>query len=55
MAQVEEPKIYFSREQYEYLNKVFSEVVGTPDVTTEVLRHRQGQRSVIYFIKDKVR
>jgi len=55
MTKVEEPKIYFSREQYEYLNKVFSEVVGTPSTTNEELRHNAGKRSVVYFIKDRVR
>lgn len=50
----EEP-VYFHPEQVKYLEKVFPEAVFAPDVHESQLRHYNGQRSVIQFIRSRQR
>lgn len=50
----EEP-VYFHPEQVKYLEKVFPEAVFAPDVSEPQLRHYNGQRSVIQFIRSRQR
>ncbi len=54
MSKVEQPKVYFSREQYEYLNKVFCESTGKPKEHHEYA-FKDGQRTVVKFIEHLVR
>lgn len=54
-SRVEEAKVYFSREQYEYLNKMYPEFVGTPSTPEEVYRFNAGARAVVYTVKARVR
>lgn len=44
--------VTFTRRQVEYINKQFPEVVGGPATPNEELRYRQGQRSVVLFLRD---
>lgn len=55
MSNVPEPKIYFSREQYEYLAKIFPEVLGTENTTHADFLVHTGKRQVVHFIKSRVR
>ncbi len=48
-------KVYFSREQYEHLSRVFPEVLGTPKTTNEELRHWAGIRQVVKYVENNVR
>lgn len=48
-------EVNFTRKQYEYLEKVFGEVPGSPDDTDAKLRWRSGMRNVILHIRSKVR
>ena len=50
-----ESKVYFSREQYEWLNKMYPEVVGTPDTSESTYRYNAGTRAVVYLVKSRVR
>ena len=43
-------KINFTRQQVEFINRHFPEVIGNAETTHEELRFRQGQRSVVAFI-----
>jgi len=55
MSRPEEDKVYFHPEQIKYLEKIYPEVAFPPEVTEEALRYYNGQRSVLQFIKSKVR
>ena len=55
MNEQDKGKVLFSREQYEYLNKVYSELVGSPSTTEAQYRFNSGQRNVVLFIKERVR
>ena len=48
-------KIYFSREQYEYLNKIFPEMLPTPDTSANKVFMSAGSRQVVFHIRDRVR
>ncbi len=50
----EHEQMYFSRAQYEYLNKVFSENTGSPRAHHEYA-FSDGQRTVVKFIEKRVR
>lgn len=51
----EEEKIYFHPEQLKYLEKVFPEVVFPAEVSEASLRFYNGQRSIMQFIRSRVR
>lgn len=42
--------VSFTRQQIAYLNRMFPEMVGDANTTTDALRFRAGQRSVIVRI-----
>ena len=48
-------KVVFSREQYEYLNKVFGEFLGSTTTTHQEFSYQAGQRRVVQYIKERVR
>jgi hypothetical protein len=48
-------KVYFSKEQYAHLNKVFPEMLGTPKSTDAELRHWAGIRQVVQYVRQNVR
>lgn len=48
-------KIYFSREQYEYLNKIFPEVLPSPDANTNKVFQSAGTRLVVFHVRDRVK
>lgn len=48
-------KVLFSREQYEYLNKIFPELVGNASTTEAAYRIASGQRNVVIAVKERVR
>jgi hypothetical protein len=48
-------KVLFSREQYEYLNKTFPEVIGTSNTTHAEFLNYSGKRSVVEFIKARMK
>lgn len=50
-----EEKIHFHPEQIKYLEKIFPESVFPHDVSEATLRHYNGQRSVLQFIRSRVR
>lgn len=50
-----ELEVYFHPEQLKYIEKVFPEVHFPPDVSEETLRHYNGQRSIIHFVRTKTR
>lgn len=47
-------RVNFTRQQVEYLNKQYPEVVGTAMTTEAEMRFRQGQRSVIAFLTTRL-
>lgn len=47
-------RVEFTRQQVEYLNKQFPEMVGTASTSTDELRFRAGQRSVLAFLLNRV-
>lgn len=47
-------RVEFTRQQIEYLNKMFPEVAGTASTTDAELRYRSGQRSVIKALETRV-
>lgn len=51
----QELEVYFHPEQLKYIEKVFPEIHFPPDVSEEALRHYNGQRSIIHFIRTKTR
>lgn len=53
--QIPTDKIFFSREQYEYLNKIFPEVLPTAEANTNKLFIASGNRQVVFFVRDRVR
>lgn len=48
-------KIYFSREQYEYLNRIFPEMLPTPDMSSNKVFMSAGSRLVVFHIRDRVK
>lgn len=48
-------EVHFHPTQLEYLEKVFPEKIVVPDTTEADMRYRGGQRSVLYFIRQKVK
>ena len=48
-------RIHFSREQYEFLNKTFPEVIPHPDDSPNKVFMQAGIRKMIYFVKDRVK
>lgn len=47
--------VAFSREQLEHLRKVFPPQAFGYEVTTEQLRHYNGQQSVMHYIQERTR
>lgn len=47
-------EVKFTRQQYEYLNRVFAEKVGDANTTEAELRVSQGQRRVVHFIRERI-
>jgi hypothetical protein len=54
-ARVPEPKIYFTREQFEFLNKMYPEQVGSPTTTEAQFRFNSGARNVVQCVNDRVK
>lgn len=54
LGAVPRAKVQFSREQYEALNKMFPEFVGTAHSTESERTFYAGQRQVIAAIKERV-
>lgn len=52
---IPEDVVYFHPEQVRYLEKIFPEAVFASDVPETTLRHYNGQRSVIQFIRSRQR
>lgn len=48
-------KVYFSREQYEYLNKMFPEVVPSAEDSQNKVFIQAGMRRVVYFVKERMK
>ena len=55
MTQVPEPKMYFSKEQYEYLNKVFCEVIPQASNTLNEVMMQAGKRYVVDHVKSRMK
>lgn len=55
MTQVPEAKIYFSREQVEYIQKIFPEVVPTRESSLSDVMLQAGKRHVANFLKDRMK
>lgn len=51
---IDSKDISFTIKQYEYLNRIFGEVVGSSATTDAELRIAQGQRRVVLHIRSKV-
>jgi len=49
------PEAIFSKEQLEYLLKLFPPVAHGPDATEAQLRHYNGQQSVLHAVQRKTR
>lgn len=47
-------KVEFTQRQLDWLDKQFPEMIATPATTTEEIRFRSAQRSVLYYIKNRV-
>lgn len=47
-------RVTFTRQQYEYLNKMYPEHVGNQDSTEAEYRFRAGQRAVVLMVLSKV-
>lgn len=47
-------EVKFTRQQYEYLNRIFPELIGNANTTEAELRVQQGQRRVVQHIKERV-
>lgn len=45
--------VKFTRQQIEYINKMFPEVVSTASTTDAELRFRSGQRSVVMVLASR--
>lgn len=52
---IPEEVVQFHPEQVKYLEKIFPEAVFAADVPESTLRHYNGQRSVIQFIRSRQR
>lgn len=50
-----EDKVLFSKEQYEYLNKMFPEVIPSTEDSMSKVFKQAGTRQVVQFIKDRMR
>lgn len=48
-------RIMFSREQYEYLNKTFPEIIGTANTKPEEFYIQSGKRSVLELIRSRMK
>lgn len=46
--------VKFTRQQIEYLEKQFPEIIGTSSTPNDEYRFRAGQRSVVAFIRSRV-
>lgn len=55
MSNPKDEPVYFHPEQVKYLEKMFPEAVFAPDVPESQLRHYNGQRSIIQFIRSRQR
>ena len=47
--------VTFTRRQYQYLEKVFGETVGTAALSADTLRFNSGVRTVVHHVKGLVR
>lgn len=47
--------VYFSREQYEYLEKLFPEQVHDSTATLSAVMYHNGKRSVVHLVKSRVK
>lgn len=47
-------KIKFSREQYEYLNKIFPEILPSYDANTNKIFIAAGNRQVVFHVRDRI-
>lgn len=48
-------KVEFTRQQAEFLEKHFPEMIGNPTTTEAAMRHNAGQRSVVWLVKSRVK
>lgn len=48
------PKVEFTRQQVELLEKQFPEQIAQPTTTEAAMRHTAGQRSVVAFVRSRV-
>ena len=51
MSNETQAQVQFTKQQYEYLNRLFPEMVGDATTTTDAMRFRSGQRSVLARIR----
>lgn len=47
--------VFFSREQFEYLNRTFPEFVGKADTTLQEYQFQSGLRRVVAVVGSRVR
>lgn len=52
---VKDEPVYFHPEQVKYLERIFPDTSFSYDVSEEQLRHYNGQRSVIQFVRSRQR
>lgn len=53
MADTKHQRVTFTRQQIEYLERVYPEVVGSHETTEAEYRYRAGQRSVLLFLRGR--